>query len=67
MNPGSTEAIAAGCQCPVMDNNHGRFSPYPRDGWYINLECPVHGQAPLWEGDDDGPQGPAEPDRAPSA
>ena len=24
MNPGSDEAIAAGCTCPVIDNGHGR-------------------------------------------
>lgn len=23
-NPGSDEAIAAGCRCPVLDNAHGR-------------------------------------------
>ena len=65
MNPGSAEAITAGCQCPVMDNNRGYRAPWPPDGWYINMECPIHGQAPLWE-ENDGPQGPAEPDRAPS-
>lgn len=23
-NPGSPEAIKAGCKCPVLDNGHGR-------------------------------------------
>lgn len=41
MNPGSQEAIAAGCKCPRIDNGHGKRS----DGrWVFNRECPVHGQ-----------------------
>lgn len=31
-NPGSDEARAAGCKCAVLDNNHGKFPPYPPDG-----------------------------------
>lgn len=45
-NPGSNEALDAGCICPVMDNNHGKYAPYPPDGWWIDPECPVHGQNP---------------------
>lgn len=41
-NPGSDEAIAAGCICAVMDNNHGRFAPWPPNGWYVTEGCPVH-------------------------
>lgn len=41
-NPGSDEAIAAGCRCAVMDNNHGKWAPFPPDGWYITVGCPVH-------------------------
>lgn len=41
-NPGSGEAIALGCQCAVLDNNHGRTPPWPPDGWYITGGCPVH-------------------------
>ena len=41
-NPGSQEARDAGCTCAVLDNNHGRFAPYPPDGWYITWACPVH-------------------------
>ncbi len=50
-NPGSREALDAGCRCPVMDNAHGKFPPIPAGtpwggetgGWYVNPDCPVHG------------------------
>lgn len=42
-NPGSYEAIRLGCKCPVMDNNNGRWPPYPPDGWWMVFGCPVHG------------------------
>lgn len=43
-NPGSDEARALGCRCPVIDNAHGRGLPYP-DGpsFWINAECALHG------------------------
>lgn len=45
-NPGSDEALAMGCLCPVMDNRRGRGSGYvDLDGnplWWINGDCPVH-------------------------
>ena len=43
-NPGSKEARAKGCLCPVIDNHYGEGMPYP-DGprFWINAECPVHG------------------------
>jgi hypothetical protein len=41
-NPGSDEAIADGCICAILDNNHGLFAPYPDDGWWITESCPVH-------------------------
>lgn len=41
-NPGSDEAGALGCLCPVMDNNHGKRAPYPPGGWWITAGCPVH-------------------------
>lgn len=41
-NPGSDEARALGCICAVLDNNHGRFAPYPDGGWWITVGCPVH-------------------------
>lgn len=40
--PGSDAAIAAGCNCPVMDNTRGQ-------GWYgsgmfiMRDDCPIHG------------------------
>lgn len=65
-NPGSTEALRLGCRCPVMDNNHGKWPPFPADegrpeGWIISMRCMVHAwpRKPhtLWE---------AEPERLPS-
>lgn len=41
-NPGSDPALAAGCKCPVLDNNHGKWAPWPPDGWQITVGCPVH-------------------------
>ena len=49
-NPGSREAIAKGCTCAVIDNNHGQFPVIPPDGWWITVGCPVHAPA----GDADG-------------
>lgn len=49
-NPGSNEALDAGCLCPVLDNAHGLGWP-GRDGkptFWINPYCPLegHGQPP---------------------
>lgn len=41
-NPGSPEARERGCICAVLDNCHGRFAPFPPDGWYITMGCPAH-------------------------
>jgi hypothetical protein len=41
-NSGSPAALAAGCICAVLDNNHGRHAPWPPDGWWITKGCPVH-------------------------
>ena len=42
-NPGSKEAIEAGCTCPVLDNCHGEGLPYPEGVCYWYTEgCPVH-------------------------
>jgi len=51
-NPGSREALKLGCRCPVMDNNHGQWPPFPADegraaGWWLSTRCPVHGS---WQG-----------------
>lgn len=44
-NPGSTEAIKAGCTCPVIDNHHGKGVPVGdllhREFW-ITEGCPLH-------------------------
>lgn len=36
--PGSDEAIANGCNCPVMDN-----AEMPEDRKWVNSDCPIHG------------------------
>jgi hypothetical protein len=45
-SPGSDEAIAQGCKCPVLDNGHGKGSGRAIDGrpvvFWINVECPIH-------------------------
>ena len=42
-NPGSPEAVAAGCTCPVLDNGHGRGSGFGGSGTFWMTEgCPVH-------------------------
>lgn len=56
-NPGSEEALVAGCTCPVIDNNHGLAPPWPHgqghgDGWYKLDGCPLHDPA-TGIGDDD--------------
>ena len=43
LNPGSDEAIDAGCTCPVLDNHHGKGIPINgRITFYINEGCPIH-------------------------
>ena len=48
MNPGSDEAIAAGCTCPVIDNDYGRGcmggvkDEQGRTVFVIRMDCPVH-------------------------
>ena len=47
-NPGSDDAVALGCKCPVMDNCRGRG--IPTDGgvcFYYSDDCPMHGRAPM--------------------
>lgn len=50
--PGSDAARAQGCQCPIMDNNRGKYPPYPpapdmpEGGWYMVVGCPVHDRTP---------------------
>ena len=37
--PGSDEAVAQGCKCPVLDNQD-----MPEDKKWVNLDCPLHGR-----------------------
>lgn len=49
-NPGSNEAIALNCCCPILDNSHG-LGAYGgaaknKDGlpaFWIHPNCPLHG------------------------
>ena len=44
-NPGSPEAVALGCVCPVMDNHNGKGFHMGDDGpmfWRAG-DCPIHG------------------------
>jgi hypothetical protein len=41
-NPGSDEAIDAGCTCPVLDNAHGKGYKGIEGRFVYNLECPIH-------------------------
>jgi hypothetical protein len=42
--PGTHQAQAAGCTCPVMDNNHGDGWMGLKDVYVFNTECPVHSE-----------------------
>lgn len=41
-NPGSDEAIAQGCTCPVLDNGHGNEELGKERGFWISGDCPLH-------------------------
>ena len=44
MNPGSKEAVEAGCSCPIFDNGQGEGLPWNGGRvWWINEDCPLHG------------------------
>lgn len=44
-NPGSDEAVKAGCQCPVLDNARGRGIPWGgQTVFYVDETCPLHGR-----------------------
>ena len=49
-NPGSDEAVARGCTCPVLDNARGRGAAYNEGTFWINDACPLHA---LRQGADD--------------
>ena len=51
-NPGSDAALALGCRCPVLDNEHGRGIPWPdkipsnqppTPKFWVSEDCPIHG------------------------
>lgn len=49
--PGSDDAQAEGCRCPVIDNRRGRGAyNSPTTGepqFWINVDCPIHGESPV--------------------
>jgi hypothetical protein len=50
LNPGSSEAVKAGCSCPVMDNYHGKGCGHTENGhplFWVNGDCKVHGIKPV--------------------
>lgn len=50
-NPGSKEALAKGCKCPVLDNTHGQGWVGLGSDWvglgghlfWISVDCLLHG------------------------
>ena len=42
-NPGSNEALDKGCLCPVLSNAHGRGVGGDGEDFWINGDCPIHG------------------------
>lgn len=47
-NPGSDEAVKAGCTCPVMDNHAGEGIYEGTKGpfFWLSYDCPLHGANP---------------------
>ena len=41
-NPGTDEAIKAGCTCPVLDNNHGAGYMGIKGVFVYSGNCPIH-------------------------
>lgn len=41
-NPGSDDALDAGCTCPVLDNGHGRGHHGIEGRFVIRGGCPLH-------------------------
>jgi hypothetical protein len=46
-NPGSREALAQGCICPVMDNWRGSDKLGRIRGFVMVVGCPLHSPDPL--------------------
>lgn len=50
MNPGSPEAIKAGCECSIFDNRMGKGAMLDDDGkplFWHNQHCKLHGDAQI--------------------
>ena len=43
-NPGSDEAVAHGCTCPVMDNARGKGWMCQEGIFWRSADCPLHGK-----------------------
>lgn len=41
-NPGSQQAIEAGCLCPILDNHYGKGWNKMPDTFVYNCDCPIH-------------------------
>jgi hypothetical protein len=41
-HPGSEEALALGCLCPIIDNHWGRGINCNYEMFVITAECPIH-------------------------
>lgn len=41
-NPGSEEARAMGCTCPIFDNNFGKGYLGQEGVFVYNMACPIH-------------------------
>ena len=46
-HPGTEDAHAKGCTCPIIDNHYGkgRGGDGERYGWYMMGNCPLHSPA----------------------
>jgi hypothetical protein len=52
-NPGGKAAIAKGCTCPVLDNNHGSgFMVIGQRQFWMSEDCPLHNYAALTAAND---------------
>lgn len=45
LRPGSSEAGAAGCLCPVLDNAYGRGYLCQANVYVMREDCPLHGKS----------------------
>ena len=45
LNPGCLAAVERGCTCPLAENNYGHLAPLPNDEWWVDPDCPLHGDS----------------------